>query len=173
MNEQPDTTSHRPDDADAVARGDDGLPPDLLADLRSLHARPPVPAGMDFAIRSQARAYLAQQRRVRWGVRIAGAAAAAAVLGIGVWRAMLPTTVPTNVALSPPSAATVAAASLADDVNGDGVVDVLDAFAIARGVRDRQTRPEWDINRDGRVDAQDADALARLAVSVRNDGGVP
>lgn len=173
MNDQPDTTSQRPDDAHAVAGGGDGLPPDLLADLRSLHARPSVPAGIDFAIRSRARAYLSQQRRIRWGVRIAGAAAAAVVLGIGVWRVMLPTATEPNVALSPPSPANGPAAAMPGDVNGDGAVDVLDAFAIARGVRDRQTRPEWDINRDGRVDAQDADALARLAVSVRNDGGVP
>jgi hypothetical protein len=45
-------------------------------------------------------------------------------------------------------------------------VDVLDAFLLARRVRDRATTPADDFTGDGVVDQQDVDRVAALAVSV-------
>jgi hypothetical protein len=56
-------------------------------------------------------------------------------------------------------------------VNGDGRVNILDAFVLAKsleagGDRDR----EWDLSGDGRVDRVDVELIARAAVSVTGGG---
>jgi hypothetical protein len=54
---------------------------------------------------------------------------------------------------------------LEGDVNGDGRVDILDAFALAKQVElANALKPEWDFNHDGVVDRKDAEAIARTAV---------
>ena len=70
-------------------------------------------------------------------------------------------------AVSSIGAASMAAAD-PRDVNGDGVVDILDAFAVARAVEvgsaeERKVRAAaqaWDFNQDGVIDRRDADAVA-------------
>lgn len=52
------------------------------------------------------------------------------------------------------------------DCDGNGRVDVLDAFGVARSLSLGASRPEWDFDGNGRVDRADADELARRAVSV-------
>lgn len=58
-----------------------------------------------------------------------------------------------------------------EDLNGDGCVDVLDAFALAR-----QLKPEGvldsrlDLNGDGVVDQRDVEAVAAHAVSLERSG---
>lgn len=52
------------------------------------------------------------------------------------------------------------------DLDGNGRVDVLDAFQVARGVVRGATKPEWDVDGDGRVDRNDADMVAREAVRI-------
>jgi hypothetical protein len=88
-------------------------------------------------------------------------AAAAAVVALGtagvLWRAA---------ATPAPAAEAPARAASADDVNRDGRVDVLDAFALARAVEAGAGRPEWDRNRDGAVDRADVDAVALAAVAL-------
>lgn len=54
------------------------------------------------------------------------------------------------------------------DLTGDGVIDVLDAFALARAIESGATPdPAWDLTRDGVIDESDVDAIARAAVSLR------
>jgi hypothetical protein len=54
------------------------------------------------------------------------------------------------------------------DFDGNGRIDVLDAFHVARGIAAGHARPEWDFDGNGRVDRGDADELARRAVRVRS-----
>jgi len=58
-----------------------------------------------------------------------------------------------------------------EDLNGDGVVDMLDAFALARELQQNPaSHPQLDLNRDGVVDARDVQALAARAVSLEQGG---
>ena len=53
------------------------------------------------------------------------------------------------------------------DIDRNGRVDILDAFALARKVEaSSPADPDWDINRDGVVDAADVDAIAMKAVAL-------
>ena len=53
-----------------------------------------------------------------------------------------------------------------DDIDGDGVVDILDAFAMARHVKNGDPDLTWDRNGDGVVDQEDVDHLARSTVTL-------
>jgi predicted anti-sigma-YlaC factor YlaD len=94
------------------------------------------------------------------------AAAAAAIVIVAVagamWRA--------GFGPSSPAAKSPAAITRIDDVNRDGRVDVLDAFAIARAVEAGDGSSSWDVNRDGAVDEGDVDAVALAAVSLGGGG---
>ena len=58
-----------------------------------------------------------------------------------------------------------------EDLNGDGVVDMLDAFALARELQQGQSpRPQLDLNGDGAVDERDVQILANRAVSLESRG---
>lgn len=52
------------------------------------------------------------------------------------------------------------------DCDGNGRVDVLDAFGVARSIELGVARAEWDFDGNGRVERADADELARRAVSL-------
>jgi hypothetical protein len=53
------------------------------------------------------------------------------------------------------------------DINGDGRVDILDAFALARSLAaESATRREWDVNGDGVVNREDVDVIAMSAVRI-------
>jgi len=61
--------------------------------------------------------------------------------------------------------------SPATDIDGNGSIDIVDAYLIARAVRGGgRLERRWDINRDGKVDGRDVDAVARRAVSVGRGG---
>ncbi len=66
--------------------------------------------------------------------------------------------------------AELAIARLPGDLTGDGVVDILDALALARAIRDDAVTPAMtalaDLNHDGVLDRDDIDAIARSAVSL-------
>ena len=54
-----------------------------------------------------------------------------------------------------------------EDINRDGRVDILDAFALARKIESGERLDQrWDINGDGRIDRADANAIAARAVSL-------
>lgn len=56
--------------------------------------------------------------------------------------------------------------SAGPDCDGNGRIDVLDAFGVARSLSLGVSRPEWDFDGSGRVDRADADELARRAVDL-------
>jgi hypothetical protein len=92
---------------------------------------------------------------IRWGIGAASALAAAIVMAVMLHR-------PGGGVVNGP------AVMAKGDVNGDGVVNMVDALALARHVRagDRAEKG-WDVNGDGVVDARDADAVAVAAVSLK------
>lgn len=144
-----------------------GAPAGLIDDLRGLFDQPVfVPREMDEAILTAARQRLApvaaggrQRRRRLWLVRAAGIGlAAAAAITLVVW--LQPTERPVT---------TVAGRA---DIDRNGRVDILDAFALARQLKSvdattlAKTNTQWDINGDGAIDRHDVDAIAARAVSL-------
>jgi hypothetical protein len=134
-------------------------------DLRALYQPAgSVPPQVDKAILDQARRRLAKPRplilRLRWA---GGIAAAAAVVVIGVF--LYPGTGSNN---NPSSIIHhQSAAEQRIDLDGNGRVDILDAFRLAKGIESRgPIAAEWDVNGDGRVDRDDVDTVALAAVRV-------
>jgi hypothetical protein len=137
------------------------IPAKLAAELKALYAPPrPVPAYVDASVLGKGRCFLAQIRELRSVIRLpqwlaaAAAVALAAVIGSMLFSSKRPTSV------------------AREDINADGRVDVLDAFALARqlergAVLDRQ----FDFNGDGVVNQRDIDAVATEAVKVEKGRG--
>ena len=51
------------------------------------------------------------------------------------------------------------------DIDGNGRVDILDAFTLARHIEARQpAEAMWDFNGDGLIDRRDVDTVALAAV---------
>ena len=133
--------------------------------LERLYAAPGrVPADIDRLILSSARAAIVRRGRMRLALRwCGGAAAAAAVLFLAIRFYPRP---PIPAQPSP----SVAAAS-GEDLNGDGKVDMLDAYLLARRIElKQQTTPAMDFNKDGIVDRKDADLIALDAVKLKPEG---
>ena len=115
-----------------------------------------VPPMMDQAVLREARRHLPRLERpqARWKPWSSWAAMAAC-LALAVWM---------GERFSSPTRARPFAL---EDINHDGLVDILDAFALARRIETGGTLdPRWDINGDGRVDRSDVDAIAARAVNL-------
>jgi hypothetical protein len=128
---------------------------DVAVALRS--AVPTIPDELNDRILWIARKEAAGiRRRRRWGAVASwrgAAVAAGALLALGVLRAV----VPLERARTAPTA----------DVDGNGVVDIRDAFLIARAVRAGIEPPaRLDVNGDHVVDGGDVDLVAHAAVSL-------
>jgi hypothetical protein len=135
----------------------------LAADLKRSTSVPVVPPELDAAILASARDALRKRGRRVIFVRWAGAVAAAAAILLVVTVSTLTRRVQT--ATAPLAAGKSVEAR--EDVNGDGRVDILDAFALARKVDAHSDLvAEWDLNGDGIVDGKDVDVVAAAAVSV-------
>ena len=131
----------------------DELPDELIRDLRAVYRRRvEVPAAVDATI------HLAARRRLRSPWRrlapLAGLAAAACVAA-GVW-----------VTLPSPAPAVASAGPM--DLNRDGRVDVLDAFTLAREVREGNGS---DLTADRAADRARVGAIAQVAVALPAGGG--
>lgn len=100
------------------------------------------------AIRRGAR----RRRALKWGV------AAAAGLALGAFLMVRTVWAPSHPAMA-----------LAEDVNGDGSVDILDAFALERAIAGAGTRLV-DVNGDGAVNRLDVDRIAIRAVRLGEGG---
>ncbi len=147
------------------------ISPQFRKDLRALFEPPgAVPQQVDKAITDLAKACLRERKHGtprRLIVPLRWAAAAAAVIGLGT---ILYTTVTHN----NPQSAIHNPQSVAEgraDIDGNGRVDILDAFRLARSIESRgQAEMKWDLNGDGLVDRKDVDLVAFAAV--RLDKGV-
>ncbi len=119
---------------------------------------------LDEAVLSAVRDEFAARRRRRmthaWGRR-AGAVAAIAGLALVVVVAWPGGSTPPGQRLARDPA----------DLNADGVVDILDVYALAKAV-DRSYPPAavCDVNADGTIDRLDVDALAGRVVRLDNAG---
>lgn len=135
-------------------------PAELVRALRAIHAPgESVPTKVDERILSSARRQLASgRRRFNWRFATIGAlAAAVAIVFI----------LPEFVTHTPPPRVMPV---LSNDIDGNGRIDILDAFALARHIERREeTAAGWDVNADGQIDRRDVDALAKIAV--RLNGG--
>lgn len=155
--------------------------------LRRLYGGgPQVPREVDDAVLAMARRKLGQPRR-RIAVRaVKWASAAAAVAAVIIVALVLPlhgrnahgprATVSrgSGEKLSPEAPIFDRA-----DVNRDGRVNVLDAFALARRIEARPAQnaiarnaEQYDLNGDGAVDRHDVDAIAMAAVRLGQGGTV-
>lgn len=137
-------------------------PSELIDHLHMLYAtETPVPPAVDEAVLAHARRQIIARRPkriLRWAVP---PAAAAAVL---MWVVFNPFATP-DVEVSP--LAERGRRQVADrrDIDGNGRVDILDALALARSIKDnRVTDQPWDFNGDGAINRQDVDAVAQSAV---------
>ena len=91
------------------------------------------------------------------------AAAAAIVVGLGVW--FYPGS-------SGPAAKPVIVSVVTHeaDIDGDGKVDVVDAYLLARKLKAGDVDIACDLNHDGSVDDKDVEVIAKLAVSLSEGG---
>jgi len=141
-------------------------PPRLISALKRLGAQPMfVPPTADEAILRAARQHLVppqEPKSRRFFIMPWLAAAAALILLLAVLPQFLRK--PAPVANSVPSFAR-------EDLNHDGQVDILDAFALARQLKaGSKPNPRLDVNGDGVVDERDVTALAARAVSLEKGG---
>jgi hypothetical protein len=142
----------------------------LRQDLRGLFQLPGgVPPLIDKTILDQARRRLAQPRRriirMRWAAGVA--VAAAIILGIQIVNPFTSKNQTSNI-INQQSAAAEGRA----DIDGNGRVDILDAFRLARHIEARgPTDKRWDLNGDDQVDQGDVDLVASAAVRLSPQTG--
>ena len=154
----PGNNQHDPDEALEA-------PPKLAAALKRLPQEPVfIPPTADEAILRAARKHLGVPVPIRtgWSRFMPWVAAAAAI----VLLAAIP------LFLSSPAHAPVRDSAFArGDLNHDGRLDILDAFALARQLQQGGTRNlQLDVNGDGVVDQRDVAALAARAVKLERGG---
>jgi len=146
-----------------------GIPAGLHEDLRGLfNSGLSVPAEVDRAIIDVAHRLLIRSgRRHPWPRWAAVAAAAAAVIIFAVVLETRFSRVSDTNSTSDKSAWAPEAAKsgLAGDIDGNGRVNILDAFKLARRIESAgATEGKWDINGDGLVNRDDVDFVAFAAV---------
>ncbi len=140
---------------------DEAIPPmlrDALAGLNGPAVN--VPAALDARILASAKCDYARRTRFRPAIRwISAVAAVAAAVAIALI---------VHATLIQP------ARHLArGDINGDGKVDMLDAYVLAKRVASRAKLDRaWDVNGDGNVDQKDADWIANAAVNLDGNSSV-
>lgn len=142
-------------------------PPAFARDLKALYTPPSaIPPTTNEAILTHTQRRSVGRRRnrllLRWAVP---PAAAAAVI---MWVVFNPFVTP-DMEDSPlfESAGPLGTRQLADhrDIDGNGRVNILDALALARSIKDdRVAEQPWDFNGDGLIDRQDVDTVAQSAV---------
>jgi len=139
-------------------------PPKLIAALNRSRTAPIfVPPTLDDAILHAARRHLSSQRSrrfkwsllLRWGVAVAALVALLAIVPMALRK----------------DASSPGSQLVRGDINDDGQVDILDAFALARELKAGAHPPlQLDINGDGVVDDRDVATIAARAVSLGKAG---
>lgn len=60
--------------------------------------------------------------------------------------------------------------ALTGDIDGNGAVDIVDAYLMARRLKTNRDIPrDWDFNADGNVDSKDVEMIVRKAVAVKQE----
>ena len=154
----------------------DTLPPAIIDALRELDGPAVMPdASRDADLLSGARQHLAKATQVdrkRRNLRLffagsaGGAVAAAAMIAFVVFI--------TNPVQEPqiaemdamPLAEDEVAIDLPGDVDQDGTVDILDAYALAKAQQRGEADLAYDLNNDGQINQFDIDHLANQAVAL-------
>lgn len=136
----------------------------LGKDLKTIFESPGVvPPEVDMSVMHRYSQYVLRHRPralLRWAVSVAGAAA---VIAISVTLALLTE--------SQPALAPGVSVSARADIDGNGRVNILDAFQMARRLQSgEEPEKDWDVNADGVIDRRDVDSVAMTAV--RLDRGV-
>ena len=121
-----------------------------------------VPESVDQAILADARRQLASRVAPRRATRWTGWKMAAVASTIVAACVFLFVKSPFTQTGSPKNGVTQVASPR--DFDGNGRVDILDAFAMARDIRSGRTLSMYDVNGDGRQDQSDVDELAKQAV---------
>jgi hypothetical protein len=138
-------------------------PPALVSAFKRL-PNPPIfiPPTADEAILRAASRRFNRRQQSRWFRFIPWvAAAAAAILLLAIIRPFLP---------KPASAPSAGSRFAQEDLNHDGQVDILDAFALARRLKAGATaNPQLDLNGDGVIDERDITIIAARAVKLEKD----
>jgi len=157
---------------------EDQLPQEVVAELKQRNGpKIAVPDALDKAVLSDAARHLSGisrpttiktgGRRWTWVAASMGTLAAAVLL-FAVYPRMQNEVPPGNGAYFAEAADSVQAGDIVavtDDVDGNGQVNILDAFALARTIRaGRPLRSEWDRNGDGLTNQSDVDLIAFNAV---------
>jgi hypothetical protein len=154
----PDNNHHYPDEALEA-------PPKLVAALKRLpQARVFIPPTANEAVLRAARRHLEGPRHSwpSWFRFMPWAVAAAAVA--------LLVAIP-QFSKRPDLAPGRDSAFARRDLNRDGRVDILDAFALARQLKQGGAKNlQWDVNGDGVVDERDVAAIAARAVKLERGG---
>jgi hypothetical protein len=135
----------------------ESLPPKLREAFQALRKEQMlVPERVDETVRMAARRHLPQRTGRVVFLRLLPLAAAAglmlACLGLWQWQRR--------------SAPPVQVAAVRGDLDGNGRVDILDAFALARRLQGNERGQGLDANGDGVADEQDVQLLAALAVKL-------
>ena len=139
----------------------------LTADLHRLYEpRGGIPDNVRDEIHHQARTGLSDLSRTRrWGGLALVATAAAIIFGVQLVLQQMADS--TNRRSAKETTAPTPIVAQREDIDGNGRVDILDAFALARRVDAASPlNPTWDINADGRIDRKDVDAVAQTAVQL-------
>ncbi len=154
---------HQPEDNNEAGLA---APEKLIAALKGSREQVPfIPPTVDEAVLRAARRQLRRPRpRKLFGFRLpawAVAGAAICVLALLVFQ-LHQSTIKTG----------TEPAFAREDINHDGRVDILDAFALARQLKAGHATPGMlDINGDGVVDERDVTAIAAHAVQLPSKGG--
>src|SRR5262245_31284137 len=148
-------------ESDHLDEREPGVPQQFIQAITALHnQRVAVPPEVDAAILDRACEHLqsvaGERRRIRLPRWLAAVAAMIlAMIVAGVWF---------QKRSAPP-------AFVREDLDHNGRVDILDAFALARKVQQGAVSLEFDMNGDGMVNSQDIDAVAAQAVKLEGKRG--
>lgn len=156
---------------------EDQLPQDVVAALRTRYGPPgDIPKDRDESVLQDAAAHLQQISPAkpavapssprRWAAWSVGTLIAAALLvAIVPWNPQEPEN-PTVASAVRLEAGDQMESLLRGDIDRNGTVNILDAYAMARNIEQGQARPEWDQNGDGTTDRDDIDLIAQAAVTL-------
>jgi hypothetical protein len=162
---------------------EDQLPHEVVAALRDRHGpKISVPESLDKAILADAASHLRTitpstlvrpKRRSRTWIAVSTGSLAAAMLLFVMWPGGVQNPEKTQQSSFAESSADISApesisvAVVAQDVDQNGTINILDAFALARTIDSNNANTnQWDLNGDGQTNGDDINLIAMTAVTL-------